>query len=221
MKTRAILLCLALIGGSRTMSAPDPTVAWTQKDTFVFAPVAGPIPAPGAQIESHGTGPTRFAGNGQTGDLYVRYTDGVKVVVWKAPDKKVIMPAEGREDDEQIGVDQIKTAGNRRTVGWTDMAAPCCESYPLPVSVGIYQSGKQVLHIGGPGMLDYWHFMDDGRQLVTVWGPAHGPEILEYQIIDLKLNRVVADVLGDPKTQELASNAPKWALQAQAAIEAR
>lgn len=224
MKTRSILMCLALIGAPPAFCGPPPAIAQYQntRNTFTFTPVAGRVPSQDARIKDYGTGVTPYASNGQTGNLLVRYSDGTTVLVWKAPGKRVSMPAEGTpEDDELIGVDQIKVAKDKRTMGWAEMAAPCCESYPLPISVGIYQSGKRVLHIGGPGMLDYWSFLDKGRNIVAVWGPAHGPQVLEYQIIDLKTEHVIASVTGDPETQELDPDAPGWALQAQATMQER
>lgn len=209
MKTRIILICLAMICAPQVLSRESPTASQTQDDTFSFTSIHGQAPGKDASIADFNIGTTRFAPNGQTGDLSIKYVDGTEVVTWKAPKKKITMPAMGAEDDELIGVAQIEVAANRRVIGWAEMAAPCCESYPLPISVGIYRSGQRVLHIQGPGMLDYWTFHDNGRHIVAVWGPAHGPQILEYQIIDVKKRRVTAEVIGDPKTQALDPDVPK------------
>lgn len=224
MKTRSILMCLALIGAPPAFCGPPPAIAQYQNtgNTFTFTPVAGRVPSQDARIKDYGTGVTPYASNGQTGNLLVRYSDGTTVLAWRAPDKKVIMPSEGSaEDDEQTGADQIRVAKDGRTIGWAEMAAACCESYPLPISVGVYQSGKRVLHVGGPGMLDYWSFLDKGRSIVAVWGPVHGPQVLEYQIIDLKTQQVTASVAGNPQTQHLDPDAPAWALQAQTTMQER
>lgn len=218
-KTRAILMCLALINAPQAFCGTHRASSRFSENTFTFTLIVDRIPGQGARIKNYRVGAASHAG--QTGNLLVRYSDGATVLAWKAPEKSMSMPAEGSEDDERIGVDQIKVAKDGRTIGWEEMGALCCESYPLPISVGIYQSGERVLHIDGQGILDYWAFLDKGRRIVAVWGPAHGPQVLEYQIIDLKAKRVIASVIGDRKTQELDADAPGWALQAQTAMQRR
>ena len=219
MKAKVILACFALIAASLASCATTASTTDAISDTFTYTLVAGGIPHHDAHIVDYHIGTTPFAG---TGDLFIHYSDGIDVRAWNAPNKKVSMPAEGTsEDDEQIGVDQVEIGKNGRTIGWAEIVAPCCESYSLPLSIGVYQSGKRVLHIGAPGFLDYWTFMDKGRHIIAVWGPPHGPQVLDYQVIDLNTHQVTAEVFGDPKTQKLDPGAPAWALRAQAAINGR
>lgn len=219
MKTQALLIGLALICAPQGFCGQSQASTWSQGDEFTSTPVKGTIPSPSALIEGSYTGPTKFASNGQTGNFYIRYSDGAKVLVWKAPKKKITMPAMGPGDDKQIGVARIEVARDGRTIGWTEMGAPCCESYPLAMAIGIYKSGKRVLHIEGSGMLDYWTMLGKGDRIVAVWGPAHGPQVLDYQLIDIETDHVIADVVSNSKTQKLDPDAPKWALKVQASIE--
>lgn len=224
MQTKLPLLCLALIAASLvcTITAPASDAVG---DTFsyTYTRVTGAIPHTRARIVSyhahdrtyHDLGPAGFAG---TGDLVIHYSDGIDVLAWKAPNNNKVRSL---LDNEQVGVDQIKVAKNRRTIGWENVYVPCCESYSLAEDVAIYQSAKRVLYLGSPGMIYYWAFTDHGQRIVAVWGPAHGPQVLDYQMIDIKTPRVIAEVFGDPKTQELDSDAPAWALRAQTAINGR
>lgn len=222
MKTPALLMCFGAFVAPLASSAPKPVLTQVGANIFEFTAVAGQIPGPAARIKRLWTGIARFGRNGQTGSLFARYSDGVTVVLWRAPRYNAVRRLQKTfGTDVPIGGDHLRIAKNGRVAGWTDLFEFCCNGERIPMSVGIYRSGKRLVHISGPGLLYYWNFLGNGGRIVAVWGPEHGPEYLEYQIIDLQTDRPVASVGTVPNSETLAPGAPKWALKAQAAMGAR
>ncbi len=186
-------------------------------NTFTFTAARGQRPGATAHITRIWVRTSPFGRSGQTGSLLIHYSDGASLVLWRAPHQNVMtLQANSPSGIVPAGAEHMRIAQNGRTAGWAALAATCCQSYPIPVSVGIYRSGQRVLHISGPGMLAYWNFLGNGTRIVAVWGPSHGPQVLEYQIIDLSTHHVLAQVSGNPNTQKLDPNAPTWALKVQA-----
>jgi hypothetical protein len=54
-------------------------------------------------------------------------------------------------------------------------------------------------------------FLEGGKQVATVFGPTHGPEVGDYQLYDVNTGKLVSEVWGDSETQSLKTDAPGWA----------
>jgi hypothetical protein len=144
----------------------------------------------------------------ETGDLHIVYSDGTEIAEKTAPQ------ARGRTGSiaySQRGIIDPKMAENRRTIGWAETFDSCCTSYPIPEVLAVYQSGKTVLRIQQGQMLWHWIFLRQGRQVATVWGTTHGPQVGDFQLYDVRTGKVIAEVSGDVETQSLNSQAPAWA----------
>lgn len=206
MTSRTILLCCALcvcVGAAIASSLSEDA-------TFTSTRIEGPMPAKDAHIVKHWLGKAAPGSKYETGDLHILYSDGTQVVGKMAKKK----PSPDSIFD-QVGIDDVKVAADRRTIGWEEMSTNCCTSYSIPESLAIYRSGRSVLHIQQGQTIWYWTFRDGGRRVAVVWGATHGPQVGDFQLIDVKAGRLIAEVYGDPNTQALDSDAPKWAKQAQ------
>jgi len=156
-------------------------------------------------------------GEYETGPLRLIYSDGTQVVE-VLPAKKE--PASDDSED-QVGYSSIQIAGDGRTVGWAETYFNCCQSYPIPLVLALYRSGSVLRRIQQGQMLWDWSFRDASRQVATVWGPTHGPEVGDFQLYDVATGRMVAEVFGDEATQQLKTDAPEWALDLQAQLDGK
>jgi len=156
---------------------------------------------------------TERPGEDETGPLHIVYSDGVDVVVTVPP-----IP-EAKTDDSQAGFSDLEIASDTVTVGWGESYWECCQSYPIPLVLTLYRSGKIIQRIRQGQMLWAWSFVDGTTQVATVWGTTHGPEIGDYRLYDVKTGRMLAEVYGDDDLQQLKSDAPDWAQKLQAKLD--
>ena len=159
------------------------------------------------------------AGSGyETGPLHIIYSDGTEIVQTLPPmkpstDKEIVFNA--------VGFSGVELAQDRQTLGWTINFQNCCTSYSIPLSVVVFQH-KQVLHTFDQGQMVWsWMFLEGGKQVATVFGPTHGPEVGDYQLYDVKTGKLMSEVWGDADTQSLKTDAPDWAMRLQDRLRTR
>jgi hypothetical protein len=170
--------------------------------------IQGPAAAETAHIVKYYVDKAAPGSDYETGSLHIVYTDGTEIIEKLPPKEK---STEANTVYNQEGISDLEVAADKRTIGWTEMVDNCCTSYSVPLSVAIYQSGKEVLHIQQGQMVWYWTFLDGGKRVSVVWGPTHGPEVGDYQLYDAKTGRMLSEVFGKEDIQALAPDAPEWA----------
>jgi hypothetical protein len=75
-------------------------------------------------------------------------------------------------EEQQVGVENFVISPDHRTVGWSVLVDNCCTSYPVPVTLILYRSGKKIALASGQTVWK-WHFMANGDRLAVLWGPTH------------------------------------------------
>jgi hypothetical protein len=156
---------------------------------------------------------TERPGEVATGPLHIIYSDGVDVVETVPP------TAEPKTEDSQAGFTDLEISSDKVTVGWGETYWECCQSYPIPLVLTLYRSGKIIQRIRQGQMLWAWSFVDGTTQAATVWGTTHGPEVGDYRLYDVKTGRMLAEVYGDDDLQQLKSDAPDWTQKLQAKLD--
>jgi len=153
-----------------------------------------------------------------TGPLHIVYSDGTDVVA-RLPAK------EGRKvsgsEAQQKGFADPQVAADKKTVGWTESYDRCCQSYPIPLVLTLYRSGKVMQRIRQGQMVWSWMFLDGGKRVAAVWGPTHGAESGDYQLYDTNTGRMLAAVFSDEAIQSLYRQAPDWAKQLEKRLQRR
>lgn len=212
MKIGTVLLCCSL----GCLAGLGATAVLGDDAVFSSTPIQGPIPAGTAHILNYRLDKATPGSGDETGNLHIVYSDGTEVVCRMA--LKTTAPATDATVFNQVGIDDIKVAADRRTLGWEEMSDNCCTSYAIPVSLAIYRAGGSILHIRQGQMIWYWAFRDGGRRVAVVWGATHGPEVGDYQLIDVGSGRLIAEAYGDGKIQALDADAPPWARRTEQAM---
>jgi hypothetical protein len=147
-----------------------------------------------------------------TGPLHIVYNDATDDVQRLPPKQQ--RKALGADPGEiQEGYSDPQVARDRKTVGWTETYDSCCQSYPIPLVLTLYRSGRIIRRIEHGQMLWSWMFLDGSRRGAVVWGPTHGPEVGDFRLYDVATGRMLAQAFGDESTQELEPDAPAWAKQ--------
>jgi hypothetical protein len=204
------LLCLSVLACTQTMDRNQPTVSTTE--------IHGRAPGRDAYIVKYYVDEALPGSGYETGNLHIVYSDKTEVV------EKLRAKEKSTENNivfNEEGITDPKVAPDRRTAGWTEDFDNCCTSYPVPLVLAIYTSGKSILHIQQGQMVWYWTFRDGGNRVAAVWGPTHGPEVGDYQLYDVKTGRMLSEVYGDEKTQSLKPDAPEWARETEQLSHAR
>jgi len=143
----------------------------------------------------------------ETGPLHIVYSDGVDVVETVPP------TAELKTEDSQAGFSDLDVAKDKETVGRGETYWECCQSYPVPVVLTLYRSGKILQRIRQGHMLWAWTFLGGANQVVAPWGTTHGSSSGTYQLYDVKTGHMLAEFYGDEDIRGLDRKAPDWAKQ--------
>jgi hypothetical protein len=202
------------------MVASWPALALLAFSAAQAADPHAPLPPPTASASVQPTADSKVvkvfterSGEYETGPLHITYSDGMDVVDTVPP------TAEPKTEDSQAGFSDLEISSDEVTVGWAETYWECCQSYPIPLVLTLYRSGKIIQRIRQGQMLWAWSFVDGTTQAATVWGTTHGPEVGDYRLYDVKTGRMLAEVYGDDELQQLKSNAPDWAQKLQAKLD--
>jgi hypothetical protein len=96
----------------------------------------------------------------------------VKSAYVDAAGKVHVVYGDGRDtlipwEEDQVSSDAPAVALDHETVGWLVLVPNCCTSYPVPVVLVIYRSGRIVQQIGDGMMVYKWQFL--GRVRGFFW----------------------------------------------------
>lgn len=164
-------------------------------------------PSPNARITKFFIDQAEPGSGHHTGPLPITYSDGTDVVEKLPPLKK---SSETEKVLNAVGFSVVQIADDEKTLGWALAVENCCTSYPIPLTVVIFRSGK-LLHSFEERMVWKWMFLKGSKQLAVVWGATHGPEVGDYRLYDIATGKLLAEVSGDEGIQGLKPDAPDWA----------
>lgn len=107
-------------------------------------------------------------------DLVITTSGGQRVVVAKS-DRT--WPG----DEKQVGFGDIAISDDGSAVGWVAYYGNCCTSYPIPILVEVYTSGKR--HTFDPAIAPWhWCFVDGSASIAATSSTVHGPQ---HEVIEL------------------------------------
>ncbi|HWF92603.1 MAG TPA: hypothetical protein VN684_09995 [Terriglobales bacterium] len=127
-------------------------------------------------------------------------SDG-RIHIFDSRSEEFIPPAE----EEQVGVDQPKISENKQVAGWLVNFKNCCTSYPIPLTLVIYQPGKPLEKFGDGLMIGGWFFVDGGRHIVFSSNTVHPNGPSNYELHDVSGGRLLHKWSGEP-----GKHSPKW-----------
>ncbi|MGA9391757.1 MAG: hypothetical protein WBV69_15070 [Candidatus Sulfotelmatobacter sp.] len=195
-------------------------VAWTQTNEADQAKITvnkidGSVPGKDAYIIKYYVDKATSESGYETGSLHIVYSDKTEVV-------KKLPPKQKRTEDDvafnEVGIDEPKLAGDKRTIAWTEDFENCCTSYSIPLVLAVYRSGKNIVEVQEGDMVWDWMFFDGGKRIAAVWGAVHLSDIGDYQLNDTETGQVIDEALGNAEIEGkngtfhgLGSDAPAWA----------
>lgn len=65
---------------------------------------------------------------------------------------------------DQVGFDQVKISPDGHTARWVRLFPNCCTSFPIPLGLTTYSSGKMHEFSGSGLRIGRWYFEDEGRR---------------------------------------------------------
>ena len=113
-----------------------------------------------------------------SGQLYTRTTDGRQICLPKDPD--------------QVGFDKAAISPDRLAVGWLALFPNCCTSYPIPLKLVVYVSGRVHTFVGTGLPVWTWRFDSTSQQVVFFQETVHGGIGGHYELRDIATERLVA-----------------------------
>ncbi|HKF48031.1 MAG TPA: hypothetical protein VKB38_11790 [Terracidiphilus sp.] len=131
------------------------------------------------------------------------------VPVWCAKDAPVarayqgddnlvhIVTVDGRDraiqaEKGQAGIENVRVAGDSRTVGWlVDVPSSCCMSYPIPVELVLWRSGRVIRKFWKTQAIFGWAFLRGGEEVAYHTAPLHGSEIYQCYREDVGTERLL------------------------------
>jgi hypothetical protein len=129
---------------------------------------------------------------GRDDRMHIAYSDGKLLRIAK--------------EEGQMTCSSPMVAADKRTVGWLVDYEYCCTSYPIPLMLVIFRSGKIVERLL-PGMaIEAWSFWAGGKQVAFKTNTLHGDLAPYYQLRDIETHAVVGQWEG-----HLTASAPEWA----------
>lgn len=128
---------------------------------------------------SAGTGPT----------VSKTYVDSNKIVH--------IVTSDGRDwsipaEKDQEGTEKIQLAPDGKTVGWLVDSSTCCVSYPVPLELIVWRSGKVIRRVNPSMAIWSWVFLKEGTQLAFRDSPLHGGWSGESVLIEIASGKTLA-----------------------------
>jgi hypothetical protein len=169
--------------------------------------IQGDIPSKTATIVNYSVDTTDPDAYVATGNLSIQYSDGTKVIVKIPPRRK---STDNETIFNEVGFNDIKILGDKRTIGWSELFENCCTSYPIPEVLAIYGSGKVITHIRQGQMLWDWTFLDGAKHIAVIWGLAHGTSIGDYQLYDVKRGEMLSEFIKDTEDRSQRPDIPTW-----------
>jgi hypothetical protein len=131
-----------------------------------------------------------------------------------------IVTSDGRDravprEKEQEEAEKLQVAPDGKTVGWLVYSSTCCVSYPVPLELIVWRSGKVIRRVNPSMAIWSWVFLKNGGQLAFRNSPLHGGWSGESVLIEIASGKTLAS--WDHPTDENGndtdddSDEPAWA----------
>lgn len=118
--------------------------------------------------------------------VYVDDADGRVHIVSGAGEDTVIA-----KEKDQVRCDSPQVAEDQRTAGWLIDYENCCTSYPIPLTLVIYRSGRVVRRIQ-PGLMIFdWRFLEGARKIALSSGTVHGMTFRSLSLYEVRTGRLL------------------------------
>jgi len=114
-----------------------------------------------------------------------------------------------KKEPEQVGFDMVRISPDGHVVGWLALYPNCCTSYPIPLALVIYASGKLRAFTGSGLPVWRWRFEAEGKQVAFEQETVHGGLGIHYELHDVSTGRLLAKYDPDPNSGA-NSKPPKW-----------
>jgi hypothetical protein len=95
------------------------------------------------------------------------------------------------KDSDQVGFDKAAISPDRLAVGWLALFPNCCTSYPIPLKLVVYSSGRVYTFVGTGLPVWRWRF-DTNTQVAFYQEMVHGGIGEHYELRDIMTGRLLA-----------------------------
>jgi hypothetical protein len=107
-----------------------------------------------------------------------------------------IVTGDGRDhtispEKDQDGVKEIKVAPDGATVGWLVETSGCCVSYPVPLQLDVWRSGRIIRRVQPSMAIWSWVFIEKGTKLAYRMSPLHGGWSGKWVLINTATGRTL------------------------------
>jgi len=141
------------------------------------------------------------------GETYVRaVVDQAGQLRILTKDRREIVP---KKEPEQVAFEKPAISPDGRAVGWLALYPNCCTSYPIPLKLVVYASGKLRTFTGIGLPIWRWCFQVGGKQVAFEQETVHGGIGVHYELRDVKTCRLIAKYDPDPNSVVFGAP-PKW-----------
>lgn len=121
-------------------------------------------------------------------------------------DRREILP---KKKPEQVAFGMPEISPDGHAVGWLALYPNCCTSYPIPLKLVIYASGKLRTFTGSGLPVWRWCFQAEGKQVAFEQETVHGGIGVHYELRDVATGRLRAKYDPDPNSGA-SGKPPKW-----------
>lgn len=117
---------------------------------------------------------------------YVDDADG-RVHIVNRVGKDIGIPKE----KDQVRCDSPRVAEDQQTAGWLVDYENCCTSYPIPLTLVVYKSGR-IIRLIQPGLMIFdWRFVEGARKIALSSGTVHGMTFRSLSLYDVHTGRLL------------------------------
>jgi hypothetical protein len=109
------------------------------------------------------------------------------------------------KEKDQVSISQAAIAKDQYEAGWLVEVPNAETTYPIPLSLIIYQPGK-IKRFGDGMMIGKWLFLAEGNQVAFSSNTVHGDFAPHYELRDVQSGRLLGKWDGP-----LNDKAPRWA----------
>jgi hypothetical protein len=131
------------------------------------------------------------------------YLDSSKNIRIVYSDGKELQPP---KEEDQVSCDYFAVAEDKQTAGWLVDYQNSSTSYPIPMTLVIYRSGKVIRKISNGFVIGRWYFLDKGKQVAFYTNTVHGDRAPYYELRDIQSNKAI-----DKWQGQLTEKSPQWA----------
>ncbi len=158
----------------------------------VLLGLASPLPAADTYLQ---------ASTDQAGQLRIATKDGREIVP--------------KKEAGQVGFDKAAISPDGRSVGWSALYPNCCTSYPIPLKLVIYASGRVRTFAEGLPVWQ-WCFVAGGKQVAFFQETVHGGRGTRHELREVVTGRLIAVYEPAPEPDTDLRGVPKWLCKADA-----